>query len=293
MLAAVAAASVGPAGVGAAASAPPVYGMVFPLLGEHTLTDSFGDPRAGGRRSHQGVDVLADRLVPVVAVADGTVRWVHDGRLGNRCCDVSVRHDDGWSSRYFHLNNDTPGTDDGRAVGIAPGIRRGARVAAGQLIGWVGDSGNAEATVPHLHFELRRPDGSPVDPLPSLRAALVTGRPLAPPPQVAERDAGAAGEAAAEPGTGGLLGWLLRDAETDETDEPAERVAAKDLPAPPPSDAVQVVPEAEVAAGAPPGLDAGRRVVRLSPPPRRAAPGPRRDALACFGFAPRRGGAER
>jgi len=296
-------ASIGPAGVGRAAPEPVAYGMVFPLLGVHTLTDSFGDPRGNGR-SHQGVDILADRLVPVVAVADGTVRWVHDGRDGHRCCDLAVRHDDGWSSRYFHLNNDTPGSDDGRAVGIAPGIRRGARVVAGQLVGWVGDSGNAEATVPHLHFELRRPDGRAVDPLPSLRAALVTGRALAPPPQVAAGGAEADG--------GGLLGWLLGAGEEEAAGEApappgavppglappsiagtaAEQAApaVTTPPAPPVEAAVERVPAADVAAGAPPGLRRARRVERLPVPPRRGEPEPRRDALSCFGFASRRGG---
>ncbi|HMB54082.1 MAG TPA: M23 family metallopeptidase [Thermoanaerobaculia bacterium] len=306
ILAVIATASVYPAGVGQAASAPEVYGMLFPVLGEHTLTDSFGDPRDGGARSHAGIDILADRMIPVVAVADGKVRWLHDGTRGNRCCDVAIRHDDGWTSRYFHLNNDTPGTDDGRAVGIAPGIRRGARVVAGQLVGWVGDSGNAEATVPHLHFELRRPDGRPIDPLASLRAALVTGRPLAPPSQLAEGDDGADGDAGDdEQDRGGLLGWLLRDrneAAGEGAPEADERLAEREAPAfvppkmvppPPPSDAVEVVPEAQVAVDAPPGLSRERRVERLPSPPRRAQPEPRRDALSCFGFASRRGDAER
>ena len=151
-----------------------LYPLVFPVAGPHVLTDSFGDPR-GRSRSHEGVDILAERMVPVVAAADGEVRWVHDERGGN-CCDVALLHDDGWRSRYIHLNNDTPGTDDGRAIGIAPGVHEGARVVAGQVIGWVGDSGNAEATTPHLHFELRRPDGSAVDPFSSLVAAKEGGR---------------------------------------------------------------------------------------------------------------------
>lgn len=144
--------------------------LLFPVAGSHTLTDSFGDPRGGGSRSHEGVDILADKGTPVVAVADGVVRWVHD-EAGGRCCDVSVLHDNGWRTRYIHLNNDTPGTDDGRVVGIADGIRPGTRVQQGQVLGWVGDSGNAEATVSHLHFELRLADGTPLDPFRRLQIA--------------------------------------------------------------------------------------------------------------------------
>ena len=171
-------ASVSPAPAPTASSrAPFVYPMVFPLVGLRPagvqVTRSFGDPRPGGRH-HEGVDILAPKLTPVVAVADGTVRWMHDTRRGD-CCDLAILHDDGWRSRYIHLNDDTPGTDDGEGYGIAPGLRVGARVRAGQLIGYVGDSGNAEHSVPHLHFELRRPDGTPVDPYPSLVAA--EGRP--------------------------------------------------------------------------------------------------------------------
>jgi hypothetical protein len=152
-----------------------IYKLVFPIAGEYTYVRDFGDPRSGGR-THAGTDIMADKMVPVVAAADGTVRWMHDERGGN-CCAVALEHDDGWRSRYIHLNNDTPGTDDGRAVGIAPGIRVGARVKAGQLIGYVGDSGNAEATASHLHFELRRPDGTPVNPYASLQAAAVSALP--------------------------------------------------------------------------------------------------------------------
>ena len=144
----------------------PARGFVFPVEGPSTLTDSFGDPRPGGR-SHEGVDILADKLEPVVAVADGTVRWVMDER-GGRCCSLEIRHADGWRTRYIHLNNDSPGTDDGRVVGVVPGLERGTKVHAGEVVGWVGDSGNAENTVPHLHFELISPGGSAIDPYPLL-----------------------------------------------------------------------------------------------------------------------------
>lgn len=153
----------------AAAAADSIYPMVFPLAGPNSYTDTFGAPRSGGR-THAGIDILADKMVPVVAVASGTVGWMHDER-GGKCCAMALNHDDGWTSWYIHLNNDTPGTDDGQGWGFAPGIESGVHVETGQLIGWVGDSGNAEWTVSHLHFELHRPDGSITNPYPSLLAA--------------------------------------------------------------------------------------------------------------------------
>ena len=144
--------------------------IVFPVAGENDFVDSWGNARSGGRR-HIGTDIMADKLVPVVATADGVIDWVHDGDRKN-CCALGLLHDDGWESWYIHMNNDTPGTDDGRAWGFAPGIEKGTRVTAGQLIGWVGDSGNAEGTDPHIHFELHRPNGTPVNPYQPLLDAL-------------------------------------------------------------------------------------------------------------------------
>lgn len=164
-------------GPGLGAGWPPA-GFLFPIAPVEEaaederrclVTDSFGDPRSGGRRSHAGVDIMAPKLEPVVAVADGVVRRVWDEREGD-CCAVSIEHEGGWRTRYIHLNNDSPGRDDGLVVGVAPGLDRGVPVRRGQVIGWVGDSGNAEATSPHLHFELRDPDGEPVDPYPLLVA---------------------------------------------------------------------------------------------------------------------------
>jgi Peptidase family M23 len=163
-----------------------VYPMVFPLEhGPYLVTDSFGDPRPGGR-THEGVDIMVYGVkgLPVVAAAAGTVGWMHNEQGGN-CCAMEIKHDDGWSTRYIHLNNDTQNpdgsyTDDGQGWGFADGIVPGARVEAGQLIGWDGDSGNAENTAPHLHFELRDPNGVAVDPYASLKAAELA--PLAVPP---------------------------------------------------------------------------------------------------------------
>ena len=131
--------------------------IVFPVEGPNSYTDTFGDCRSSGCvRTHEGTDILADKGVPVVAVADGVVNWI-----GSTCCYLEISHGDGWATSYIHLNNDTRNqdgsySDDGQGYGIAPGIEVGSQVTAGQLIGWVGDSGNAESAPSHLHFELRR-----------------------------------------------------------------------------------------------------------------------------------------
>jgi hypothetical protein len=148
-----------------------VYDMVFPLIGDNHYTDTFSAPRSG-ERTHEGTDIVADKMIPVVAAASGNVRWI-----GNTCCYFALRHDDGWESWYIHLNNDTPGTDDGNGWGLAPGIVPGARVEAGELVGWVGDSGNAEWTVSHLHFDLRTPDGTAINSDPHLLQATVLDAP--------------------------------------------------------------------------------------------------------------------
>ena len=150
------------------------YPLLFPVAGDHSYVDTFGAPRSGGR-THKGTDIFAAKLTPVVAAADGTVIRIAIGKLAGRY--IVVLHDDGWRSYYLHLNNDTPGTDDGRGGAPAPGIAIGARVAVGDVLDHVGDSGNAEGTPSHLHFELHDPDGSAVNPTPHLRAAESVAEP--------------------------------------------------------------------------------------------------------------------
>lgn len=150
------------------------YPLVFPVVGPVSYTDSFYAARYNGQ--HHAQDLMAAKMVPVVAAASGRIEYVNWSSNPNdlrphKCCSLTLRHDDGWQSYYIHLNNDTPGTDDGKGWGIAPGIRPGVHVQAGELIGWVGDSGNAESTAPHLHFELRDPVGVIVNPYQALRAA--------------------------------------------------------------------------------------------------------------------------
>lgn len=158
------------------ASAEWTYEMIFPLVPDPGYWDNFGDPRSNGR-THAGIDIMSPKMTPILAVADGTVGWMQNEQGGN-CCSMELQHDDGYESWYIHMNNDTPGTDDGLGWGFAEGIEQGVHVRAGQLIGYVGDSGNAESSGSHLHFELHGPDGNVINPYPHLDAALRLGAPL-------------------------------------------------------------------------------------------------------------------
>ena len=147
-----------------------VYRMEWPVLGGGAVLSTFGADRDLGARHHAGVDISASKMTPVVAVRDGSIRTLH--AHGSDCCAVGIMHDDGWSSYYLHLNNDVDGSDNGKGIGIRPDLVIGTRVVAGEVIGWVGDSGNAEPTTPHLHFELHMRNGVAIDPLASLRWAF-------------------------------------------------------------------------------------------------------------------------
>lgn len=147
------------------------YSMTWPLAGDGQIISVFGTDRDQGARRHKGVDIAAPTLTPVVAVADGIVMKVVHEVGTEECCWTSIRHHDGWQSYYLHLNNDLFGTDDGLGVGVRPDLVEGMEVSAGEVIGWLGDSGNAEETVPHLHFELRTSGGVAIDAVPSVRAA--------------------------------------------------------------------------------------------------------------------------
>lgn len=142
--------------------------LVFPQDPTVTeFTDSWGDARAGHR--HQGNDLMAPKMTPVYAAAAGEVIWIRDRGTAGRY--VTLDHGNGWETWYMHLNNDTPGTDDGAApIELGVAVELGEFVETGQLIGWVGDSGNAEGSSPHTHFELHF-NGSPIDPHAYLVAA--------------------------------------------------------------------------------------------------------------------------
>jgi hypothetical protein len=146
--------------------------IVFPVLGRTQLTNSFGDPR--GQGAHEGEDIMAPRKTPSIAAEAGRVRFhTASSRAG---CMLYLYGDSGTKYLYVHLNNDLTISNDNRGacvqgVAFARGLKDGQRVLAGQPVGFVGDSGDADGGSPHLHFEVHPGGGAAVDPYPLLRAA--------------------------------------------------------------------------------------------------------------------------
>jgi hypothetical protein len=154
-----------------AAAAPPAK-IVFPVLGEATYTDDFGQARPGGR--HQGIDIMAPKRNLALAAEAGKVEfWTSSASAG---CMLYLHGASGTTYDYIHLNNDlTPKNDNrGKCVAgtaYAKGLKDGAKVLAGQPIGYVGDSGDANGIHAHLHFEVHPGGKGATDPFPYLKAA--------------------------------------------------------------------------------------------------------------------------
>ena len=130
--------------------------MVFPV--KHVMAhfyDDWGEIRGSGNRVHEGIDIRAPKGAPVVAIADGKVNTISYSESSGYY--IAIDHENGWLSLYVHLNDDIEGNDNlgGKETAFAESIYLGAEVVAGQIIGYLGDSGNAEGTVPHVHFEVR------------------------------------------------------------------------------------------------------------------------------------------
>jgi peptidoglycan LD-endopeptidase LytH len=126
--------------------------LAFPVegRGNAAIQSLFGVGRDGGRRAHHGIDIFAPRGTPVLAGTDGTVRSISPNELGGNV--VWLRDERrGQTLYYAHLDRHH--------------VSAGQRVRTGDTLGFVGNTGNARTTPPHLHFGIyRRPDG-PIDPL--------------------------------------------------------------------------------------------------------------------------------
>src|SRR5919201_3747264 len=156
--------AVGTATAATSAGAPPAY-IIFPVVGDVQYTDDFGVTRAGG--PHQGNDIVAAKKSPAVAAEAGHVKyWTTSARAG---CMLYLYGQSGTTYLYIHLNNDVTSKNDNRGkcvagTSYAPGLKSGAKVAAGQQVGFVGDSGDADGIHPHLHFEVHPNGKRAVDP---------------------------------------------------------------------------------------------------------------------------------
>jgi murein DD-endopeptidase MepM/ murein hydrolase activator NlpD len=146
--------------------------MIFPVLGQSRYMDDFGAPRHQG--PHQGIDIMAPRKALALAAEPGRVKFhITSAAAG---CMLYLNGDSGTTYVYIHLNNDLGMTNDNRGrcapgIAFAPGLKSGTRVAAGEPVGFVGDSGDADGISPHLHFEMHPNDGAAASPFTLLNRA--------------------------------------------------------------------------------------------------------------------------
>ncbi|MXX01885.1 MAG: M23 family metallopeptidase, partial [Acidimicrobiia bacterium] len=124
---------------------------VCPVQGPNTFVDTWGAPRSGGR-THQGVDLLAERGTPVSAIHEGVLFRVDVGGLGGLYIWLRAP----WGDEYYYAHLED----------FAPGAVPGKWVSQGEVIGFVGTSGNSPDYIPHLHFEYHPGGGRAVNPYP-------------------------------------------------------------------------------------------------------------------------------
>jgi murein DD-endopeptidase MepM/ murein hydrolase activator NlpD len=133
--------------------------LMLPVQGVRSedLKDSFTDPRGSGRL-HEAIDIMAPRNTPVVATEDGKVAKLFLSRQGGNTI-YQFDPTDTYCYYYAHLDR------------YADNLREGAPIRRGQLLGFVGSTGNADASAPHLHFAVLRLtaekhwwQGTPLDP---------------------------------------------------------------------------------------------------------------------------------
>lgn len=117
--------------------------LILPVEGvrKSALTDTFADQREGGLRFHEAIDIMAPRGTTVLSASPGTIEKIYSSDAGGKT--IYIRSSDRTLLYYYaHLD------------GYAPGLREGARVAAGDPLGTVGSTGNASEDAPHLHFAM-------------------------------------------------------------------------------------------------------------------------------------------
>lgn len=128
--------------------------LAYPVAGKRSNVGSFwGAVRDGGRRKHEGIDIFAKKGTPVVALTDGVISHKGSSPRGGKVLWLkSSRHQ--WSAYYAHLDKQF--------------VKQGQFVRKGQVIGTVGNTGNARYTPAHLHFGMYKVNG-PMNPLPYVR----------------------------------------------------------------------------------------------------------------------------
>jgi len=125
-------------------------GGVCPVEGPVRIGQGWGAPRDGGRRRHQGIDLLAPAGTPLVAVASGTITRLSNRDRGRGGISLWLRDRRGTAYYYAHNHHNL--------------VHLGQQVKAGQVIAQVGATGNARGGPPHLHFQLHPGGGRPVSP---------------------------------------------------------------------------------------------------------------------------------
>jgi murein DD-endopeptidase MepM/ murein hydrolase activator NlpD len=135
-----------------------IHGFVFPVGEPHAFGDSFGAPRMMGSKyehAHQGTDIMAPHGTPLLACERGLITEMGADVLGGT--KLWLKGESGTYYYYAHLS------------AFAEGLAVGDVVEAGDLVGLVGDTGNARGGAPHLHFEIHPDGGAAVNPYPLLK----------------------------------------------------------------------------------------------------------------------------
>lgn len=132
--------------------------LLFPVAGkdEKAIQSFWGAPRDGGNRKHEGNDIFAPKGTNLLALTDGEITRLTDSGLGGKTVWLYDR-ERGLRYYYAHLDEQL--------------VRRGQRVKRGEVVGTVGNTGNARTTPPHLHFGIY--DRGAIDPYPFLQSADV------------------------------------------------------------------------------------------------------------------------